>query len=116
MVVRKPYHRPATICRKTSATVPCVPDIAHIIDNKSNNCTAAAPINIAHFYLLSLSKFQKEFLCLLKTFSNCLNRILGEIDIFYYELMQVISEEISTDVAAVAVVDAKEGAFGPILI
>jgi hypothetical protein len=30
--------------------------------------------------------------------------------------MQVISEEISTDVAAVAVVDAKEGAFGPILI
>ena len=116
MVIRKPYHCAATICRKTSATIPCVSNIAHVIYNKSNNCTAAAPINIANFYLLSLSEFQKKFLCLLETFTNSLNRILREINIFYIELMQIISKEISADMTSVSIIDAEEGALWPIFI
>ena len=40
-------------------------------------------------------------------------RILGELRVLYNELMKVVSKEISTSVATMAVEDTKERALGP---
>lgn len=47
--------------------------------------------------------------------SDCLDRILGEVLILNDELMEVVSQEVSTTVATMAIVNSKERAFGPLL-
>jgi len=65
--------------------------------------------------LLTLGEFQEKLLCLHKTISDGFDRILREVLILDDELVEIVSQEVSAAVAAMAVVNSEKGAFGPFL-
>ena len=64
--------------------------------------------------MLALSELKKEFLSLLEAVLDGFDRLLRKILILDYELVQVVAEKVSTDMSSMAVINAEEGALGPL--
>ena len=64
--------------------------------------------------MLPLCEFQKELLSLLEAILDRLYRLLGKELVLDDELVQIVTQEIGTNVAPMAVIDAEKGAFWPL--
>ena len=99
--------------RHAGSAVPCIANVAHVIDDQGNDGARAAPIDVSHFKLLAFGKFKKQLLSLLKTVLDGLDRLFGKVLVLDDELVQVVAKEVSADVPPVPVIDTEEGALGP---
>lgn len=63
--------------------------------------------------MLALGELKEELLGLSETILNRLYRLFREVLVLDNKLMEVVSEEVSTDVAAMTIIDAEEGALRP---
>lgn len=84
-------------------------------NEESNYCTRTT---LVQHVLPSLSKcldcIEEVSFCFLVTVNNGLFWILRKDLVFNYELMQVVSEEVSTSVTSMTIENTKEAAFGPV--
>ena len=63
---------------------------------------------------MTFSKLEEELLGLLEAILDRLDGLTGEILVLDNELVKVVSQEIGADVTAMAIIDSKEGALGPL--
>lgn len=115
MIIGKTYHLPTAISRHTGSTVARIANIAHVIDYEGDDGARPAPVNVSNLILLSLCELQEQLLSLFEAIFDRLDRLLREVLVLDDELVEVVPEEVGTDMTTVSIVDPEEGAFWPLL-
>ena len=118
-------HTSTSVRAHYSSAVSNISNITDVINNKHNYGTAARVINesfvvcfsrLFHGLISSVfNNFKEEVLSLHEAISNCFNGICRERLLLNYELMKIVSQEVSTWSTSMAVINRKEWACRPIL-
>ena len=119
MVLAQIAHERAPVRRHESATVPNVGHVAHLAHDQHHDGARARPLD----QLLLKVGARREadlphelLLGLVEALGEGLLRVPGEAFLPDYEVVQVVSQELSAQVAAVAIVDSEERALWPVLV
>lgn len=115
VVFREKEYLVASIYWHDSSAVSNICHITNITNNKNDNSTCAASLDKVFLRpTLLMCPFKEEFLSLCNSIFNRYFRILREVLIPDYQLMQLVPKKVGTSRAAVAVINGKEWAPWPI--
>ena len=114
VVVRQTERVLAAFTTQDCSTVSHIRSEAQIVHKKCDYGTAATSVqHVVPACRKLLHRIQKVHFAFLEAIHYGLSRVLGKFRIPDNELVEIVSEEVSTRVASMTIEDGEEGALGP---